>query len=180
MTEENTKQEEVKADDTVVSEEPKEVIQDTKEVSENSEARKDEKKKPAKKQTKYVRSAKGKKRLMKKVSRGRAYIHASLNNTIVTVTDQNGNTIAWSSAGNCGFKGPKKATPYAAGQIIEKITEKLEPFGVKDLSVFVTGIGSAKDSAVRSLNSKGFNITSIKELTPVPHNGCRPRKARRM
>lgn len=165
MTEENTKIEEKT---------------EASETQENTLEEKIDDKKKLAKASKYIRSAKGKKRLMKKVSRGRAYIFASLNNTIVTVTDPNGNTIAWASAGNCGFKGPKKATPFAAGQIIDKIALKLEPFGVKDLSVFVTGIGSAKDSAIRSLNSKGFNIVSIKELTPVPHNGCRPRRSRRM
>lgn len=150
----------------------------TEETKKPEEAKKVEKKPAAK--AKYVRTAKGRKRVARQLSRGRAYIHASLNNTIVTITDQNGNTITWSSAGNCGFKGPKKATPYAASQIIDKIAEKLEPFGMKELSVFVTGIGNGRDSSIRSLNAKGFNIVSIQELTPVPHNGCRPRRARRM
>jgi|ETN02SMinimDraft_2_1059926.scaffolds.fasta_scaffold168179_2 small subunit ribosomal protein S11 len=135
---------------------------------------------PAKKQQKYVRSAKGKKRTMRTVPRGRIYIHASQNNTIITVTDPNGNTIAWASAGNCGFRGPKKATPYAASVIVGKLAEKMEPFGMKEAHVYVKGIGKGRDSAIRTLNTKGFNILGIKELTPVPHNGCRSRRARRV
>lgn len=147
-----------------------------KEVAETSA--KDEKKSKGAKQT--LRSAKGKKRVAKVVPRGRAYIQATLNNTIVTLTDQNGNTLAWSSAGLVGFTGPKKATPYAASKVIDNVFEKAEPFGLKELSVYVMGIGSGRDSAVRSLNSKGFNVLSIKEMTPVPHNGCRAPRARRV
>lgn len=136
--------------------------------------------KKAPKQQKYTRSAKGKKRVAKTVPRGRAYINASLNNTIVTITDPNGNTLTWASAGHCGFRGPKRSTPYAASQVIDRIATKAEPFGIKELAVFVSGIGNGRDSAIRSLNAKGFNITSIKETTPVPHNGCRARRPRRM
>ncbi|MFH1632109.1 MAG: 30S ribosomal protein S11 [bacterium] len=131
-------------------------------------------------QAKYIRTAKGKKRTSKQVSRGRAYINASLNNTMITITDMNGNTLVWATAGNCGFKGPKKATPYAAGVVVNKILEKIEPIGMKDLHVVVKGIGTGRDSAIRSLNSKGLNILSIKEETPVAHGGCRPRRARRV
>ncbi len=123
---------------------------------------------------------KGKKKTVRQIPQGRAYVHASFNNTIVSLTDVNGNVIAWSSAGNCGFKGPKKATPYAASVIVKKISEKVEPFGLKDLVVYVTGIGNGRDAAVRALNTSGFNVLSIKDTTPVPHNGCRPRRARRM
>lgn len=129
---------------------------------------------------KYVRTAKGKKRTMKAVPRGRAYVQSTLNNTIVSITDQNGNVLTWASAGNCGFKGPKKATPYAASIIVNKVAENAEKFGIKDLHVFVSGIGNGRDSAIRTLNAKGFNILSIKEMTPVPHNGCRPRRPRRV
>jgi len=125
-------------------------------------------------------AAKGKKKTVRQVPQGRAYVHASFNNTIVSLTDAHGNVIAWSSAGNCGFKGPKKATPYAASVIVKKISEKCEPFGLKDIHVFVTGIGNGRDAAVRALNTSGFNVLSIKDTTPVPHNGCRPRRARRM
>jgi len=131
-------------------------------------------------QKKYVRTAKGKKRTAQSVTRGRIYIKASLNNTIITVTDQNGNTVAWASAGAAGFRGPKKATPYAASKVVDTIAEKLDALGMKEAFIFVKGIGNGRDSAIRSLNSKGINITGIKELTPVPHNGCRPRRARRV
>jgi small subunit ribosomal protein S11 len=125
-------------------------------------------------------AAKGKKKAVRQIPQGRAYVHASFNNTIVSLTDANGNVVAWSSAGNCGFKGPKKATPYAASVIVKKISEKCEPYGLKDIHVFVTGIGNGRDAAVRALNTSGFNVLSIKDTTPVPHNGCRPRRARRM
>ncbi len=131
-------------------------------------------------QQKYVRTAKGKRRIAKKLSRGKAYVHASVNNTIISVTDQNGNVVAWSSAGNCGFRGPKKATPYAASMIVNKIAEQLAPLGMKELQVIVKGIGNGRDASVRSLNAKGFNIVSVKEVTPIPHNGCRARRPRRV
>src|SRR3989339_1409745 len=118
-----------------------------------------------------------KKKAVRQIPQGRAYVHASFNNTIVSLTDANGNVIAWASAGNCGFRGPKKATPYAASVIVKKLADKVEPFGLKDLLVFVTGIGNGRDAAVRALNGHGFNVLSIKDTTPVPHNGCRPRRA---
>lgn len=121
-----------------------------------------------------------KKKAVRQIPQGRAYVHASFNNTIVSLTDANGNVIAWASAGNCGFRGPKKATPYAASVIVKKLADKVEPFGLKDLLVFVTGIGNGRDAAVRALNGHGFNVLSIKDTTPVPHNGCRPRRARRV
>ncbi len=134
----------------------------------------------AKAEAKYTRTAKGKKRAVKAVPRGRAYIQASLNNTIVTITDPNGNTLCLASAGGVGFRGPKKATPFAASQVVEKLSERVAKFGVKDVHVVVTGIGGGRDSAIRTLNTQGFNILSIKEVTPVAHNGCRPRRARRV
>lgn len=121
-----------------------------------------------------------KKKAMRRVSQGRVYIQATYNNTIVTLTDLNGNTLAWASAGNCGFKGPKKATPYAASVIVKKVAEKVQESGLRDVAVFVKGVGSGRDSAVRALNANGFNITNIKDLTAIPHNGCRARKPRRM
>lgn len=121
-----------------------------------------------------------KKKTLHQVSHGRAYVQSTFNNTIVTVTDLNGNTLAWSSSGACGFRGPKKSTPYAASMIVKSLTDKLKPYGVRDLSVFVCGVGSGRESALRSLNTAGFNIVSIKDLTPIPHNGCRSPKPRRM
>lgn len=135
---------------------------------------------PKKGGDKQLRTAKGKKRVARAVPQGRAYVHASFNNTIVTLTDMNGNTLAWASAGNCGFKGPKKATPYAASVIVKKVAEQVASYGLKDVHVFVTGIGNGRDGALRAMNANGINVLSIKDLTPVPHNGCRPRRARRV
>ncbi|OGL95189.1 30S ribosomal protein S11 [Candidatus Uhrbacteria bacterium RIFOXYB12_FULL_58_10] len=117
---------------------------------------------------------------IRQVSQGCAYIQATYNNTIVTVTDQNGNTLAWSSAGACGFRGPKKATPYAASMIVKTIADKVKETGLRELAVFVRGVGSGRDSAVRALNANGFTVTSIKDMTPLPHNGCRSSRARRI
>ncbi|MEK9131242.1 MAG: 30S ribosomal protein S11 [Patescibacteria group bacterium] len=122
----------------------------------------------------------GKKVVTRKVPQGRAYIHSTYNNTIVTMTDMNGNTLAWASAGHCGFTGPKKATPYAASTIIKTVADKLVDYGLKEVSVFVTGIGQGRDAAVRALNANGFSVLSIKDETPVPHNGCRLSGRRRI
>ena len=124
--------------------------------------------------------SKKKKVVVRKVSQGCAYIQATYNNTIVTVTDLNGNTLAWSSAGNCGFRGPKKATPYAASIIVKSVAEKVKETGLKELNVFAKGIGSGRDAAIRALNANGFNVLTIKDVTPLPHNGCRPSKPRRI
>lgn len=131
---------------------------------------------------------KGKKRIKRKKKKergrteiGKVYIHASFNNTIVTITDLNGEVISWSSAGVAGFRGPKKSTPYAA-QIITKIAtiKAKEEFGFKQASVFVKGVGMGKEAVIRTLNAQGIYITSIKDVTPIPHNGCRRRKPRRV
>lgn len=124
--------------------------------------------------------SKPKKKAKKQVTRGCAFIRATYNNTIVTFTDQNGNSLVASSAGQCGFKGPKKATPYAAGVIVKHAADKVKDMGLKDINVLIRGIGSGRDGALRALNAAGFNITSIKDLTPIPHNGCRPKKPRRV
>jgi len=121
---------------------------------------------------------KGKKK--KHVTKGQAHIMATYNNTIITFSDQNGNTLAWSSAGMLGFKGAKKATPFAAGEIVKNATEKVRDIGLKDLDIFVKGIGSGREAAVRALNASGFNILTINDKTPIPHNGCRAKKPRRV
>lgn len=121
-----------------------------------------------------------KKKVVKLVPHGRAYIQASFNNTIVSVTDQNGDVLAWSSAGIAGFKGPKKATPYAAGQVVKRVVETLKPHAVKEVSVFVKGIGGGREGAIRAFNTNGVNVLSVKDVTPIPHNGCRPPKRRRV
>lgn len=121
-----------------------------------------------------------KKKIQKQVSQGCAYIQATFNNTIVTLTDLNGNTLGWSSAGNCGFKGPKKSTPYAASIVVKTATDRVKETGLKEVNVFVSGIGTGRDSAIRALNANGFQILSIKDLTAIPHNGCRQPKPRRV
>lgn len=116
----------------------------------------------------------------KKIDEGRVYVNASYNNTTVTVTDKSGNVLAWASSGSLGFSGPKKATPFASSKVIAAITEKLKSSGPKDVVVIVKGIGGGRDSAVRSLINQGFNILSIKDATPISHNGPRPPKVRRV
>lgn len=125
-------------------------------------------------------STKKKKRIARQVDNGRAYIQATFNNTIVTLTDQNGNTLAWASAGMVGFKGPKKATPYAATQVVKKAVESVKQYGLKQVNVFVKGIGGGREGAIRALNGQGLSVLSIKDVTGLPHNGCRPKKPRRV
>lgn len=115
-----------------------------------------------------------------RVEKGQIYIQSTYNNTIVTVCDNRGDVLAWASAGTLGFKGPRKATPYAASKTVGTLMEKVRKIGLSDVSVFVKGIGSGREAAVRALASYGLNILSIKDITPVPHNGCRPRKVRRV
>lgn len=135
------------------------------------------------------KQARAKKKLIKKkkkktariVKVGRAYIQATYNNTMITLADTNGDVISWASAGLAGFKGAKKATPYAA-QIITKIAAQKakEEYGLQEVSVFVSGVGTGREAAIRALNANGLDVTSIKDVTPVPHNGCRPKKPRRV
>ncbi|MEK9151927.1 MAG: 30S ribosomal protein S11 [Patescibacteria group bacterium] len=129
---------------------------------------------------KVAAKARGKKKVVKQVGHGRAYVFASYNNTIVTLTDINGNVLGWSSAGHVGFKGPKKATPYAAGVIVKDVIDKVRETGLKDVNVFIKGIGSGREAAVRALHANGVNVLTIKDMTPIPHNGCRPAKPRRV
>ncbi|MBI4426454.1 MAG: 30S ribosomal protein S11 [Candidatus Kerfeldbacteria bacterium] len=114
------------------------------------------------------------------VTAGRVYVQATYNNTIITITDQTGAVIAWSSAGKMGFKGPKKSTPYAAGSTVRDLVDRVRDVGLKNVEVFVRGVGSGREAAVRALGAQGLNITSIKDITPIPHNGCRPPKVRRV
>lgn len=116
----------------------------------------------------------------RQVPRAHVHVSASYNNTMVTFTDPKGDVIAWSSAGSCGFRGPKKATPYAASIVIREVLRKLEGFGVREVAVFVRGVGSGRESAVRALHANGLHLLGIKDVTPIPHNGCRPRKPRRI
>jgi small subunit ribosomal protein S11 len=115
-----------------------------------------------------------------KVTRGRIYVQSTYNNTIITVTDMNGNVIGWGSAGRTGFKGSKKSTPYAAQKTMEEALGRLKEVGLSEVDVFVKGIGTGRESAVRALQGSGFSILSIKDQTPIPHGGVRPKKARRV
>ena len=124
--------------------------------------------------------AKKKKKEKKNIEQGKIHIQASFNNTIVTVTDNQGNAIAWSSTGMHGFKGSRKSTPFAARVVAEDAIRKAMDNGVRSLDVYVKGPGTGRESALRSLQSIGYVITSIKDVTPIPHNGCRPRKRRRV
>jgi len=123
---------------------------------------------------------KKKNKIKKKVTNGIAHILSTFNNTIITISDEKGNALAWSSTGHKGFKGSRKSTPYAAQITAEDVGNKAKEFGVKSLKVEVSGPGSGRESALRSLQSIGYIITSIKDVTPIPHNGCRPRKRRRV
>ena len=116
----------------------------------------------------------------KNVEKGQVHIRSSFNNTMITITDAQGNAISWSSAGHMGFKGSRKSTPYAAQMAAEDAGKKAQEHGVKTLEVNVSGPGSGRESALRALQSVGFQITSIRDVTPIPHNGCRPRKRRRV
>ncbi len=124
--------------------------------------------------------AKKKKTVDRQVPRANAYIQATYNNTIITVADPNGNVLGWSSAGVVGFKGPKKATPYAASLVTKDLMEKIAAYAVKEVSVFVKGIGGGREGAIRALHINGLNVVSINDVTPIPHNGCRPPKRRRV
>ncbi|NLI29638.1 MAG: 30S ribosomal protein S11 [Nitrospiraceae bacterium] len=125
-----------------------------------------------------------KKRTGKKIKRnipiGAAHIQTSFNNTIVTITDANGNVIAWSSAGSLGFKGSRKGTPFAAQMASETAAKKAMEMGLKQIDVYVKGPGAGRETAIRALQASGLEITMIKDVTPVPHNGCRPPKRRRV
>ena len=123
---------------------------------------------------------KTKQKVKKSIRNGIAHIVSSFNNTIITITDDNGNAFAWSSAGLKGFKGSRKSTPFAAQIAAEDVGNKAKEYGVKTLKVEISGPGPGRESALRSLQSNGYIITSIKDVTPIPHNGCRPRKRRRV
>ena len=125
-------------------------------------------------------TARPRRRERKNITSGVAHVNASFNNTMITITDQTGNAVSWSSAGMMGFKGSRKSTPYAAQMAADSAAKKAMEHGVKTLEVEVKGPGSGRESALRALQAAGFTITSIKDVTPIPHNGCRPPKRRRI
>ncbi|QIK37226.1 30S ribosomal protein S11 [Caldichromatium japonicum] len=127
---------------------------------------------------KPIRSTK--KKIKKQIADGIAHIHASFNNTIITITDRQGNTLAWATAGGSGFRGSRKSTPFAAQVAADKVSQIAKEYGLRNLDVNVKGPGPGRESAVRALNGAGFKITSITDVTPIPHNGCRPPKKRRV
>jgi small subunit ribosomal protein S11 len=124
--------------------------------------------------------AKKRKSKKREVPRGRATIKCSYNNTLVAISDLSGAVLAWSSSGHMGFKGAKKSTPYAATQVVANLAEKVKKYGVTELEVYVRGVGSGREASIRALANNGFNLVAIKDTTPVPHGGCRPRRPRRI
>src|SRR3989339_871212 len=155
-----------------------------KEEKEEEEVKKDDlglEELPEEIKKKLEKKIKRKKKVLKNIPKGRAFIKATYNNTIVTITDQNGNVISWASAGVAGFKGPKKSTPYAASIVTRLAVGKAkEDYGLSEVEVYIKGVGTGRESAIRSLNSNGLLVTAIKDITPIPHNGCRARKPRRI
>jgi small subunit ribosomal protein S11 len=124
--------------------------------------------------------ARSRKKVKKQVADGMAHIHASFNNTIVTLTDRQGNALSWATAGGSGFRGSRKSTPFAAQVAAERAGEAAKEYGLKNIEVFVKGPGPGRESAIRALNAAGYKITNITDVTPIPHNGCRPPKKRRV
>ena len=123
---------------------------------------------------------KKKKKIKRQISKGQAHIKCTYNNTMVMISDMNGAMLGWSSSGLLGFKGAKKATTYAATQVVQDVAEKVKKYGVQELEVFVKGVGSGRESSIRTLANRGFELVAIKDETPIPHNGCRPKKPRRV
>lgn len=125
-------------------------------------------------------AARGRGKKLPKLGRARIYVNSSYNNTVVSVTDLKGNMLTWATAGSLGFSGPKKATPFAASKVIAVVVEKLSAMETKELEIFVKGVGGGRDSAIRSLANHGFEISLLRDVTPIPHNGPRPPKPRRV
>ena len=130
--------------------------------------------------TKKSSAKRGRRRVKKNVERGQAHINSTFNNTMVTLTDAQGNALSWASAGQLGFRGSRKSTPFAAQEAAQEAAKKAMEYGLKSVEVFVKGPGSGRESAIRSLQAAGLEVTMIKDVTPIPHNGCRPPKRRRV
>ncbi len=127
-----------------------------------------------------TKKATSRRKVSKNIESGKANIHSSFNNTIVTITDTQGNVLSWASAGELGYKGSRKSTPFVAGEVAEKAAKAAMEHGLKTVEVFVKGPGAGRETAIRSLQTAGLDITSIQDVTPIPHNGCRPPKRRRV
>lgn len=121
-----------------------------------------------------------KKKIYRQINKGKIYILATFNNTLVSITDEMGNALAWSSAGNSGFKGTKKATPFAATQAVRTAIDKAKPYGLIEVMVYVSGVGTGRDAALRAISGAGLHVSTIKDVTPMPHNGPRAKKPRRV
>ena len=134
----------------------------------------------AERQDRKTRQARGRRRERKSVPRGRVYVQSTFNNTLITLTDPTGGVLSWGSAGQAGFKGSRKSTPYAAQMAAEAAARRAMDHGLRTVEVFVKGPGSGREAAIRALQGAGLNIMSIRDVTPVPHNGCRPPKRRRV
>ena len=135
---------------------------------------------PTRQELQQTASARARKKVKKNVAEGIAHIHASFNNTIVTITDRQGNVLSWATSGNAGFKGSRKSTPFAAQMAAESAARKAAEHGMKKVDVFVKGPGSGRETAIRSLQAAGLEVTGVRDVTPQAHNGCRPRKRRRV
>jgi small subunit ribosomal protein S11 len=133
-----------------------------------------------KKQSGAKAARRGRKKERRQVNHGQAHIKSSFNNTIITITDQQGNVLSWASSGNAGFKGSRKSTPFAAQLAAEQAAKRAAEYGVRKIDVFVKGPGSGRETAIRSLQANGLEVQVIKDVTPIPHNGCRPPKRRRV
>lgn len=149
-----------------------------KEKQEKPQAEKAEKKKGA--DGRAVAKPVKKKKVVREVSNARAYIQSTFNNTIISITDDHGGVLSWASAGSCGFKGTKKGTPFAAQVTADRVAQKAKEYGVRQVSVFVSGPGSGRETAIRAIQAAGFIVSVIRDVTPIPHNGCRPPKPRRV
>ncbi|PIR86645.1 MAG: 30S ribosomal protein S11 [Candidatus Harrisonbacteria bacterium CG10_big_fil_rev_8_21_14_0_10_49_15] len=125
-------------------------------------------------------SSSASKKVSKKMGNGRVYVKASYNNTVISVTDEKGNVVAWGTAGALGFKGPKKATPFASSKIVAALTDKLKKAGLENITMYLNGMGGGRDSAMRSFANQGFTIDAIHDVTPIPHNGPKAKKVRRV
>ncbi|EKE09069.1 MAG: hypothetical protein ACD_16C00215G0004 [uncultured bacterium] len=123
---------------------------------------------------------KKKKKAKQQISKGQAHVKCTYNNTMVTISDLNGAILGWSSSGLLGFKGAKKATPYAATQVVGDVAEKVKKYGIQELEVYVKGVGSGREASIRALANRGYDVQMIKDVTPIPHNGCRAKKPRRV
>lgn len=126
------------------------------------------------------KATKGKRKVKRTVSRGVAHIQSTFNNTIVTISDRQGNTVSWASSGSSGFKGAKKGTPFAAQSAADQAARQAMEYGLKEIEIFVKGPGSGRETAIRALQAAGLSISKIRDVTPIPHNGCRPPKRRRV